>query len=101
MITGKLFFDDLRSIADCRSSDFFSYFISFDDAEQHNADRKIQENALFAEGWQDGVKSFYSETTRRLIKEKSWSYDTNKTFTLDVVRDVTNVSPRVLALLTT
>jgi len=75
-----------------RSSALFSYFISFDDTERHKADRMIQEKALFSPGWQDGLKSFYSLTTSNLIKEKSWSYDNNKTFNLDVVRDVTNVS---------
>lgn len=79
-----------------RSSALFSYFISFDDTERHKADRMIQEKALFSPGWQDGLKSFYSLTTSNLIKEKSWSYDDDKTFNLDVVRDVTNVSARPL-----
>ncbi|GAA5921037.1 hypothetical protein JCM1841_005069 [Sporobolomyces salmonicolor] len=79
-----------ESIESCSNS--YGFFISFDDQEKHRRDRQVQEHALFPTGWQDDLRTFYSETTARLIKENSWSYDGGKTQTLDVVRDVTNLA---------
>ncbi|GAA5952514.1 hypothetical protein JCM21900_003401 [Sporobolomyces salmonicolor] len=79
-----------ESIESCSNS--YGFFISFDDQEKHRRDRQVQEHALFPTGWQDDLRTFYSETTARLIKENSWSYDRGKTQTLDVVRDVTNLA---------
>jgi hypothetical protein len=78
-----------KSIKNC--SNEYGYFIA-QEGNDHKVNRQLQATALFPTGWQDDLKEFYRTKTAELIKAKSWSYDGGKTFTLDVVRDVTNVS---------
>ena len=51
------------------------------------------DKALFPYGWEVPLRQFYADTTAGLLKGKSFSYDGGKTKMVDVVRDVTNVSP--------
>ncbi|GAA5869954.1 hypothetical protein JCM8547_008113 [Rhodosporidiobolus lusitaniae] len=72
-------------------SNEYGYFIA-QEGEQHRLNRKLQSDALFPEGWQQKLASFYREKTEELVKARSWSPDGGKTMTLDVVRDVTNLT---------
>ncbi|KAK4702162.1 linoleate 10R-lipoxygenase, partial [Phenoliferia sp. Uapishka_3] len=70
----------------------YGFFIGFDDMKNHARDRNIMDQAMFPPGYEQGIRKFYTDTTKALIAKKSWSYDDNKTFTLDVVRDVTTIA---------
>ncbi|GAA5912247.1 hypothetical protein JCM6882_005206 [Rhodosporidiobolus microsporus] len=71
-------------------SNKYGYFIA-EEGEQHKVNRQLQSTALFPEGWQQGIKSFYEGKTKELIDQAAWSYD-GKTKTVDIVKDVTNLA---------
>ena len=64
---------------------------SFCSPPPHSLNPRVLRQALFPYGYEMPLQKFYADTTARLIKEKSWSYDDGKTMNLDVVRDVTTV----------
>ncbi|GAA6048556.1 hypothetical protein JCM3770_006551 [Rhodotorula araucariae] len=73
-------------------SNEYGYMLTEDEAESHGRDRALQVDALFVDGWQDKLARFYETKAKELIDECSWTYDGGKTKTLDVVRDVTNLT---------
>ncbi|BGP41764.1 hypothetical protein JCM10449v2_005755 [Rhodotorula kratochvilovae] len=73
-------------------SNEYGYMLTEDAVDTHGRDRALQSNALFVDGWKDKLARFYETKTKELIDECSWTYDGGKTKTLDVVRDVTNLT---------
>ncbi|KAM0789376.1 hypothetical protein ACM66B_000206 [Microbotryomycetes sp. NB124-2] len=73
------------------------FFIGSDNPESHNADRSLIAHALFPNGWDDRIKSFYAQTSQNLIDTHAYTFDEEtkftKTYYLDVVRDVGNMVP--------
>lgn len=65
-------------------------FLGNDVDALHDRDRKILSDAMFPDGWAEGVQAFYARTTADLIAKHSFTYDGGKTRMVDVVRDVTS-----------
>lgn len=79
-----------KAIRNC--TDGHDFMIGWDSARRHNERSTFLHRAFFEEGFEAHVSSFFSKHVRRLIEENSLSYpDTRRS--IDIVRDVTNVTP--------
>uniref|UniRef100_A0A060TJX0 ARAD1D50600p n=1 Tax=Blastobotrys adeninivorans TaxID=409370 RepID=A0A060TJX0_BLAAD len=80
-----------KAILQC--TDGHEFMIGWDDATRHDTRSKMLHEAFFEEGFEDNVSKFFSETVSKLIKEHSLKYSNSSKRSIDIVRDVTNVTP--------
>ncbi|KAH9994375.1 linoleate diol synthase [Xylariaceae sp. FL0662B] len=66
-------------------------FMLSGDSALHAGQRKCMHDQLYKDGWHAHIKSFYSQITDQLIKEKSYKL-AGQNF-VDVIRDVGNIGP--------
>ena len=73
-------------------TDGHDFMIGWDEATRHNERSKILHSVFFEDNFEPKVSKFFSTNVARLIKQSSLQYPGSKR-SLDVVRDVTNVTP--------
>jgi cytochrome P450 len=73
-------------------TDGHDFMIGWDDAKRHDERSSILHKVFFEEGFEANVTSFFRINVAKLIKGHSLKY-ASKRRSLDVVRDVTNVTP--------
>lgn len=66
--------------------------IGLDDAKQHDEHSKTLQKIFFEDGFEKKVYEFFSTNVEKLIEKNSLSFTTG-TKSIDVVRDVANVTP--------
>lgn len=80
-----------KAIREC--TDGHDFMIGWDDAKRHDTRSNILHKVFFEEGFEANVSQFFKSNVARLIKEKSLKYSNSKRRSIDIVRDVTNVTP--------
>jgi len=75
----------------------YGFFLVFDDAKRHDADRHLALTALWGQTGMREFTEFYKNTTLNLIHEHSFSYDlpaksTSRGRYVDIVRNVINLT---------
>jgi hypothetical protein len=74
-------------------TDGHDFMIGWDDAKRHDERSNILHKVFFEEGFEANITKFFSENVRRLIKKSSLKYSNSTRHSIDIVRDVTNVTP--------
>jgi hypothetical protein len=80
-----------KAIRNC--TDGHDFLIGWDDAKRHDPRSDILHGVLFEEGFEAKVSAFFSKNVSRLIKEHTLKYSSSTRRSIDIVRDVTNVTP--------
>ncbi|KAH8821386.1 linoleate diol synthase [Xylogone sp. PMI_703] len=80
-----------KAIREC--TDNHDFMIGWDDAKRHDPRSSILHKVFFEEGFERNVTNFFRSNVSRLIKEKSLKYSNSTRRAIDIVRDVTNVTP--------
>lgn len=73
-------------------TDGHDFMIGWDQQRRHDERSTFLHKALFEEGFESHVAQFFQEHVRNLIKKNSLSYPDSRN-SIDIVRDVTNVTP--------
>jgi cytochrome P450 len=73
-------------------TDGHDFMLGWDEEKRHNERSKILHSVFFEQNFEANVKDFYSKNVRHLIKDSSLKY-TGSRRSIDIVRDVTNVTP--------
>ena len=73
-------------------TDGHDFMIGWDDAKRHEPRSNILHKVFFEEGFEGNVSEFFRSNVKRLIEENSLSFSKGRK-TIDVVRDVTNITP--------
>jgi hypothetical protein len=74
-------------------TDNHDFIIGWDDPTRHDARSNILHKAFFEPDFEAKVSKFFSDNVSRLIKEHSLKYSNSSRRCIDIVRDVTNVTP--------
>jgi len=78
------------AIRNCTNGhDFMS---GWDDAKRHDERSNILHKAFFEEGFEKNVSEFFGTNVKKLIEKNSLSFTKGRR-SIDIVRDVTNVTP--------
>ncbi|KAI7311033.1 linoleate diol synthase [Hortaea werneckii] len=68
------------------------FMLGWDETHKHNERSNILHKVFFEDGFEANVIGFFRSNVSRLIKESSLKYSNNRR-SIDIVRDVTNVTP--------
>ncbi|EPQ32169.1 uncharacterized protein PFL1_00366 [Pseudozyma flocculosa PF-1] len=80
-----------KAIRQC--TDGHDFMIGWDDASRHDERSKILHEVFFEPNFEAKVADFFSSNVRKLIEKSSLKHTSSKKRTIDIVRDVTNVTP--------
>ncbi|RFU34742.1 hypothetical protein B7463_g1611, partial [Scytalidium lignicola] len=80
-----------KAIREC--TDGHDFMIGWDDAKRHDTRSGILHKLFFEDGFEANVSKFFKANVAKLIKEKSLKYSNSRRRSIDIVRDVTNVTP--------
>jgi len=80
-----------KAIRDC--TDGHDFMIGWDDAKRHDTRSNILHKIFFEDGFEAKVSQFFKTNVAKLIKEHSLKYSNSSRRSIDIVRDVTNVTP--------
>lgn len=69
------------------------FFLGYDDHTRHDAPKEIMHKAFFEPNFEQNVRVYYRDWTRKRIKQSSLEYNRTGRTQLNVVRDVFNVVP--------
>ena len=73
-------------------TDGHDFMLGWDDAARHDEQSKLLHQVFFEEGFERNCFEFYGNTVRKLIQKNSLSFSKGR-HSIDIVRDVTNISP--------
>jgi cytochrome P450 len=73
-------------------TDGHDFLIGWDDAKRHDERSSILHKVFFEEGFEKNVSEFFSTNVKKLIEKNSLSFTKGKR-SIDIVRDVTNITP--------
>lgn len=79
-----------KAVREC--TDGHDFFLGWDQAEKHDPRSNIIHKVFFEDKFEDHVYKFFSENVAKLIKKSSLKYSDSRR-SIDIVRDVTNVTP--------
>ncbi|KAF2730283.1 heme peroxidase [Polyplosphaeria fusca] len=68
------------------------FMIGWDDEKKHDDRSKMLHKVFFEDGFEKNASAFYSTNVKKLIQKSSLSFRQGKK-TIDIVRDVTNITP--------
>lgn len=68
------------------------FMIGWDDAKRHDERSNILDKVFFEEGFEKNVSEFFSTNVNKLIEKNSLSFTKGRR-SIDIVRDVTNITP--------
>lgn len=68
------------------------FMIGWDDAKKHDNRSSILHKVFFEEGFEKNITEFFSTNVRNLIQKNSLSFTKGRK-SIDIVRDVTNITP--------
>jgi cytochrome P450 len=80
-----------KAVRDC--TDGHDFMLGWDDAKRHDARSNILHKVFFEEGFEAKVSKFFTTNVAKLIKEHSLKYSNSSRRSIDIVRDVTNITP--------
>ncbi|TVY47189.1 Psi-producing oxygenase A [Lachnellula occidentalis] len=80
-----------KAIRQC--TDNHDFMIGWDDNKRHDARSSILHKVLFEENFEANVTKFFRTNVAKLIKDHSLKYSNSTRRSIDIVRDVTNVTP--------
>ncbi len=80
-----------KAIRDC--TDGHDFMIGWDDAARHDPRSSLLHKVFFEEGFEANVTKFFRTNVAKLISEHSLKYSNSTRRSIDIVRDVTNVTP--------
>jgi cytochrome P450 len=80
-----------KAIRDC--TDGHDFMIGWDDAARHDPRSKLLHEVFFEDGFEANVTQFFRTNVAKLIKDHSLNYSNSTRRSIDIVRDVTNVTP--------
>ncbi|KAI7055406.1 linoleate diol synthase, partial [Hortaea werneckii] len=72
--------------------DGHEFMLGWDETHKHNERSNILHKVFFEDGFEANVTEFFRSNVSRLIKDSSLKYSNNRR-SIDIVRDVTNVTP--------
>lgn len=73
-------------------TDGHDFMIGWDEAKRHDDRSSILHKVFFEDGFETNITNFFSTNVARLIKKSSLKFSGRKR-SIDIVRDVTNVTP--------
>ncbi|KAK5051990.1 hypothetical protein LTR84_002794 [Exophiala bonariae] len=73
-------------------TDGHDFMIGWDQQRKHDERSNLLHHIFFEQGFESNVSSFFRKTVRQLIDKSSISYADGRT-SIDIIRDVTNVTP--------
>ena len=73
-------------------TDGHDFMLGWDEQKRHDERSNILHKVFFGDGFEEHVITFFRENVSRLIKQNSLKYQ-NSRRSIDIVRDVTNVTP--------
>lgn len=73
-------------------TDGHDFMLGWDEEKRHNERSKILHSVFFEDNFEANVKDFFTTNVHNLIKKSSLKYSGSKR-SVDIVRDVTNVTP--------
>lgn len=74
-------------------TDGHDFMIGWDDALRHDPRSSILHKVFFEAGFEAKVSKFFGTTVAKLIKDHTLKYSNSSRRSIDIVRDVTNVTP--------
>ncbi|KAH9210514.1 linoleate diol synthase [Leptodontidium sp. 2 PMI_412] len=80
-----------KAIRNC--TDGHDFLIGWDDAKRHDERSTILHKVMFEENFEAKMSQFFKTNVARLIKDCSLKYSNSTRRSIDIVRDVTNVTP--------
>jgi hypothetical protein len=80
-----------KAIRDC--TDGHDFILGWDDAKRHDVRSNILHKVFFEDDFEAKVSKFFTTNVAKLIKEHSLKYSNSSRRSIDIVRDVTNVTP--------
>ncbi|KAH7327505.1 linoleate diol synthase [Rhexocercosporidium sp. MPI-PUGE-AT-0058] len=80
-----------KAIRNC--TDGHDFMIGWDDAKRHDERSSILHKVMFEEKFEAKMSLFFKTNVARLIKDNSLKYSNSTRRSIDIVRDVTNVTP--------
>ncbi|KAG4444138.1 hypothetical protein IFR05_000367 [Cadophora sp. M221] len=80
-----------KAIRNC--TDGHDFLIGWDDAKRHDERSTILHKVMFEENFEAKMSQFFKTNVARLIKSCSLKYSNSTRRSIDIVRDVTNVTP--------
>jgi hypothetical protein len=80
-----------KAIRNCTAN--HDFLIGWDDAKRHDTRSSILHKVFFEEGFEANVTKFFRTNVAKLIKDHSLKYSKSTRRSIDIVRDVTNVTP--------
>ncbi|KAH8657093.1 linoleate diol synthase [Tricladium varicosporioides] len=80
-----------KAIREC--TDGHDFMIGWDDAKRHDERSNILHKVFFEENFEAKISQFFKTNVAKLIKDHSLKFSSNKRRSIDIVRDVTNVTP--------
>ena len=80
-----------KAIREC--TDGHDFMIGWDDAKRHDARSNLLHKVFFEDGFEAKVSKFFTINVAKLIKKSSLKYSNSNRRSIDIVRDVTNVTP--------
>lgn len=69
------------------------FMIGWDEEKKHNTRSDILHKVFFEDRFEAKVSKFFRENTAKLIREHTLKYSSSSRRSIDIVRDVTNVTP--------
>lgn len=80
-----------KAIRECTNG--HDFMIGWDDAKRHDPRSSLLHKVFFEEGFEDNVTRFFRSNVAKLIQESSLIYGNSTRRSIDIVRNVTNVTP--------
>ena len=74
-------------------TDGHDFFLGWDDAARHDPRKEMLLKAFCEPNFEQNVVEFFTKNVRQLIAKNSLKYKNSKRRSIDIVRDVTNVTP--------
>ncbi|TVY81764.1 Psi-producing oxygenase A [Lachnellula suecica] len=80
-----------KAIRNC--TDGHDFLIGWDDTKRHDTRSNILHKVMFEDNFEANVTTFFRTNVAKLIKDHSLKYSNSSRRSIDIVRDVTNVTP--------
>ncbi|KAJ5041628.1 uncharacterized protein L3040_005206 [Drepanopeziza brunnea f. sp. 'multigermtubi'] len=80
-----------KAIRDCTNG--HEFMLGWDDAKRHDERSAILHKVMFEDDFEGNMTKFFRTNVAQLIKKSSLKYSNSARRSIDIVRDVTNVTP--------
>lgn len=76
-----------------KCTDGHDFMIGWDDSKRHDARSEVLHKAFFEKDFEAKVSKFFSDNVAKLIRDNTLKYSNSTRRSIDIVRDVTNITP--------